>query len=102
MGMMEDSEKAAPGIEVVSKPDDAFLKEKGVFGWGTWGCEASTFPWTYSQSESCYLLEGEVTVTPDDGSPAASFGKGDFVTFPEGMKCTWEVTKPVKKHFMFF
>lgn len=49
--------------------------------WGTWGCGVSKFPWTYDQKESCYLLNGKVTVTPTDGRKAATFGKGDFVTF---------------------
>ena len=93
---------AGPNIEVVSQPDEEFLEKKGVFSWGTWGCAVSKFPWTYDSSESCYLLEGKVTVTPTDGRPPATFGKGDFVTFPSGMSCTWDVSEPVKKHFMFF
>mmetsp|Transcript_22891 Transcript_22891/g.39164 ORF Transcript_22891/g.39164 Transcript_22891/m.39164 type:complete len:157 (-) Transcript_22891:320-790(-) len=91
-----------PEIEVVSQPDDDFLKSKGVFDWGTWGCGVSKFPWSYDSTESCYLLAGKVTVTPDDGRKPATFGKGDFVTFPAGMSCTWDVTEAVNKHFMFF
>ena len=63
---------------------------------------ASEFPWTYDSSESCYLLAGQVTVTPSDGRKAATFGKGDYVTFPAGMSCTWDVSEAVEKHFMFF
>eukprot|EP00540_Astrosyne_radiata_P023757 CAMPEP_0116860078 /NCGR_PEP_ID=MMETSP0418-20121206/22205_1 /TAXON_ID=1158023 /ORGANISM="Astrosyne radiata, Strain 13vi08-1A" /LENGTH=95 /DNA_ID=CAMNT_0004494425 /DNA_START=166 /DNA_END=453 /DNA_ORIENTATION=+ len=91
-----------PNIEVISQPDEEFLKEKGVFSWGTWGCEAGSFPWSYAENESCYLLAGKVTVTPDDGRPAVTFGKGDFVTFPEGMSCQWDVAEAVQKHFKFF
>jgi len=36
-----------------------------VKSWPTWGCEASTFPWSYSENETCYVLEGRVIVTPD-------------------------------------
>ena len=93
---------AGPEIEVVSQPDEEFLKKKGVFNWGTWGCEVSNFPWTYDSNESCYLLKGQVTVTPTDGRKPATFGKGDFVTFPAGMSCTWDVSEAVHKHFMFF
>ena len=61
----------------------------GVAAWPIWSCEASTFPWTYAQNETCLLLEGDVTVTPDGGAAApASFGAGDLVTFPAGMSCT--------------
>lgn len=93
---------AGPEIEVVSQPDQDFLEKKGVFNWSTWGCGVSKFPWTYSESESCYLLTGQVTVTPTDGRQPATFGKGDFVTFPAGMSCTWDVSETVQKHYMFF
>mmetsp|Transcript_18658 Transcript_18658/g.25714 ORF Transcript_18658/g.25714 Transcript_18658/m.25714 type:complete len:134 (-) Transcript_18658:135-536(-) len=93
---------SGPEIEVISQADEEFLKKKGVFSWGTWGCGVSKFPWTYGENESCYLLEGKVTVTPDDGRAAATFGKGDFVTFPAGMSCTWDVSEAVQKHFLFF
>lgn len=90
-------------IEVVSQPDKDFLNKKGVFSWSKWGCGVSCFPWTYDQNESCFLLAGKVTVTPDDKTlKPATFGKGDFVTFPAGMSCTWDVSETVEKHFMFF
>lgn len=38
---------------------------EGVKTWPTWGCEASVFPWSYSENEKAYILEGEVVVTPD-------------------------------------
>jgi uncharacterized cupin superfamily protein len=62
-------------IVVVHQPDENFLRRKGVFDWGTWGCGVSKFPWTYDAAESCYLLAGEVTVTPADGRQPATFGK---------------------------
>lgn len=94
--------KMAQEIEVVSQPDKEFLEKKGVFSWGTWGCGVSKFPWTYDQNESCFLLNGQVTVTPSDGRKAATFGAGDFVTFPAGMSCEWDVTEAVHKHYLFF
>ncbi|MEW8131172.1 MAG: cupin domain-containing protein, partial [Candidatus Thiodiazotropha endolucinida] len=27
--------------------------------------------------------------------------RGDLITFPAGMKCTWEITKDVEKHYTF-
>jgi uncharacterized cupin superfamily protein len=91
-----------PEIEVVSQPTKEFLDKKGVFSWGTWGCGVSTFPWTYGESESCYILKGKVTVTPTDGRKPVTFEKGDFVTFPAGMSCTWDVSEEVQKHYNFF
>ena len=46
---------------------------------------------TYSSSETCLILKGKVTVTPDGGAPV-EISAGDYVVFPAGMKCTWEVT----------
>lgn len=31
--------------------------------------EASKFPWTYGEAETCYILKGKVTVTPNGGKP---------------------------------
>jgi uncharacterized cupin superfamily protein len=87
-------------IKIEREPSQDSLKRDGVFDWPTWTKEVSTFPWTYDSSETCYLLEGEVVVTPDDGDPV-EIRKGDLVTFPAGMSCTWEVRSPIRKHYRF-
>jgi len=76
------------------------LEKMGVFAWPVWKKEVSSFNWSYDSIEECYFLEGAVTVETKDGK-AVSFGKGDFVTFPEGLACTWKVEKPVRKHYNF-
>jgi len=90
----------ADGKITVEKPSEKKLDEMGVRSWPVWTKEASTFDWFYDDKESCYLLEGEVTVTTADGE-TVRFGQGDFVVFPEGLDCTWEITKPVRKHYQF-
>jgi len=87
-------------ITVEHAPSEARLKELGVNSWPTWSKEISKFPWSYSEQEVAYVLEGEVVVTPNGGEPV-SFGAGDLVTFPSGMSCTWEVKKPLRKHYRF-
>ena len=87
-------------IKVEKNPSKATLDAKGVDDWGIWTKEVSKFPWTYDATETCYFLEGEVTVTPD-GGPPVKMGKGDMVTFPRGMSCTWDIRKPVRKHYTF-
>jgi len=84
----------------VEKPDAVKLEALGVERWGIWEKEASSFPWHYDEKETCYILEGEVTVTPEGGEPV-SFGVGDLVTFPAGMDCTWAISKDVRKHYKF-
>ena len=78
----------------------AKLDVLGVYDWPIWEKEVSTFPWTYTERETCYLLAGEVVVTPEGGEPV-TLKKGDLVTFPEGMSCTWDVRLPVRKHYQF-
>lgn len=87
-------------IKVEHNPDSATLKARGIYSWPIWEKEVSTFPWKYTEQEVCYFLEGEVVVTPQGGQPVR-IGKGDLVTFPRGLACTWEVRKPVRKHYRF-
>ena len=87
-------------IKIEKNPPEERLHEMGVRSWPVWTKEASTFPWTYDSSETCYFLEGDVIVTPDGGEPVR-VGQGDLVTFPAGMSCTWEVRGPVRKHYTF-
>jgi uncharacterized cupin superfamily protein len=83
-----------------SDPDAELLEKLGVYTWPIWVKEASTFPWTYDSEETCYLLEGDVVVTPRGGDPV-HIGVGDLVTFPAGMNCTWEIREMVRKHYTF-
>lgn len=85
-------------IMVEQNPSKERLAALGVFDWPTWSCEVSDFTWSYDQREVCYLLEGRVVVTPDDGAPV-ELSAGDLVVFPAGMSCQWEVEKPVRKHY---
>ena len=82
----------------VRQPSQAELEELGVLDWPVWEKEASRFPWTYDEKEVCYVVEGRVTVEPEDGEPV-TFGAGDLVTFPAGMNCTWDIHEGVRKHF---
>ncbi len=87
-------------IKIQHQPSQETLETLGVSKWSIWTKEISEFPWTYDESETCYLLEGEVIVTPDGGEPV-NIGKGDLVTFPSGMSCTWNIKQPVRKHYKF-
>lgn len=85
---------------IVQKIGKEELEKKGVFQWPVWKKEVSSFDWHYDETEECYFLEGKVTVKTGDGQ-SVSFGKGDFVTFPEGLFCVWDIKEPVKKHYNF-
>lgn len=87
-------------IIIERNPSAQRLEELGVYSWDIWTKEVSTFPYEYDEQEMCYFLEGDVIVTPDGGKSVV-IGKGDLVTFPKGMSCTWEIRKPVRKHYLF-
>lgn len=67
--------------------------------WPLWSCEPSSFDWSYTEKETCLIIEGKVTVADDGGS--VSFGSGDFVIFPQDLDCVWNVEEAVRKHYSF-
>ncbi len=87
-------------IEVTQNPSQEIVDRLGCRSWPIWEKEPSTFPWHYDEKETCLILDGKVTVTPDGGEPV-TFGKGDLVVFPQGMRCTWNVQEAVRKHYQF-
>ena len=64
-----------------------------------WTCGVSEFDWYYDSEETCLIVEGEVVV--NYGSKSVSFAEGDYVVFPKGLSCVWEVKRAVKKHYEF-
>jgi len=87
-------------IKIEAQAEPARLAALGVEDWPIWTKETSRFHWKYDAAETCYFLEGEVIVTPEGGEPVR-MGKGDLVTFPIGMSCTWDVLSAVRKHYNF-
>ncbi|MBK1642816.1 cupin [Chromatium okenii] len=87
-------------IRCEHKPSPAKLEVMHVDSWPIWKKEPSQFSWHYDSSETCYILRGRFTVTPDGGEPE-SFGRGDLVIFPAGLSCTWDITEAVEKHYRF-
>ncbi|MBF0351110.1 MAG: cupin domain-containing protein [SAR324 cluster bacterium] len=84
----------------VEIPSTARLKGMGVTNWPVWTKEVSEFPWTYTETETCYFLEGEVIVESEGNDPVV-IGKGDLVIFPAGLSCVWKISKDVKKHYRY-
>ena len=85
---------------VVKHLSDAEIQELQINSWPIWEKEVSSFPWSYAATESCLIIEGEVTVTPEFGQPV-EIKAGDFAVFPKGMNCHWNITKDIRKHYSF-
>lgn len=85
-------------IVLEHNPSEEKLKELGVSSWEIWDCPPSQFPLDFDMTESAYLLEGEIHVTPEGGEKVV-IKAGDFVVFPKGMKSMWEVITPLRKHY---
>ncbi len=75
------------------------LEQEGVFEWPVWEHDEDKFDWYYDQTELCYILEGEADISTEFGS--YTIKSGDFVTFPKGLECVWDIQSKVKKHYSF-
>jgi uncharacterized cupin superfamily protein len=78
------------------------LKDLGlnISSWSNWDCNPSEFDWQYEGTETAYVFEGNVIVTPEDGKEVTIEG-GNLVQFPNGMKCRWKVNKTIRKVYTF-
>lgn len=85
-------------ITVVKNPSQSELQSLGIAKWPTWQKEISVFDWSFPEQEIAYILEGSCIITPVGGLPV-SFGKNDLVTFPVGLKASWQVLEPLHKHY---
>jgi uncharacterized cupin superfamily protein len=75
------------------------VDKRGISSWGVWEKEPSEFDWEYTSEEHCYIIEGKAVVSSDDGIVAIE--EGDYVIFPAGLKCRWDVQKPLRKYYEF-
>lgn len=95
---MPQKEQKDLGV-TITKLSHEELKKRGIFDWEIWEKEVSVFDYHYDTDEQCYFLEGEVVVTTK--SAEYKISKDDFVVFPKGLSCTWNISVPVKKHYLF-
>jgi len=83
----------------VERPSEEKLKSLGIENWSPWSCDISRFDWQYPDDETAYIFEGHVIVETASGK--TEIQAGDLVFFPEGLKCVWDVKKPIRKVFKF-
>lgn len=81
------------------KPSKEELENLGIDSWSPWECDKSVFDWEYSDEEWAYVFEGNVVVKTPSGE--VEINAGDFVKFPKGLKCTWDVKKKIRKVYTY-
>ena len=75
------------------------VQSRGIESWPIWTKEVSVFDWYYDSKEMCLILEGKAIIRTD--KEEVTIQAGDFVTFPEGLSCVWEIKDPIRKHYKF-
>lgn len=80
----------------LSQPE---IEQLGVLSWPTWSAPIGVFPWSYGETETCFITAGAVTITPKIGGPPIHLVAGDLATFPFGLQCEWNVTTPLTKRY---
>lgn len=75
------------------------LEEMGTFSWPTWEHDEDKFEWYYDKTELCLIIAGKATITSEFES--ITIQSGDFVEFPAGLECVWDIHSEIKKHYTF-
>lgn len=83
----------------IEKLDRAEVNKRGIGSWDVWEKEPSEFDWFYTQEEHCFIIEGNARIQTEKGS--VEIREGDYVVFPRGLICRWEVVDRLKKHYSF-
>jgi uncharacterized cupin superfamily protein len=74
------------------------LKELGVKSWPVMEYDEEKFEVFYDKTEQCYIVAGEATIVSEFESITVK--PGDFITFPAGIECVWDVDSAITKHYM--
>ena len=85
-------------IKIKSPCSASEIIKYGIKNWPIWECEPSKFSWSYNEKEICLIIEGEASIYMSEGK-LIYLKSGDLVEFPKGLKCEWQITKKIKKHF---
>lgn len=83
----------------IDRPDQEDLDELNVLSWPVWEHDEDKFEWYYDKTERCYIVAGEATIVSEFES--ITIKPGDFVTFPAGLECVWDIDSAIKKHYTF-
>ncbi len=80
--------------------DDERKQELGLENWPVWSREVSKFDWSYSSTETGFLIKGEL-ILHLSGKKTVELSAGDLVQFPAGLDCSWEILADLEKFYSF-
>lgn len=83
----------------IERPDQEELEEAGVFDWPVLEYDEDKFDWFYDKTEHCYIIEGEANIVSE--FDALTVKPGDYLIFPAGLECVWDVQSKIRKHYSF-
>ncbi len=97
--MALSNEHLLPDTTTPQRENVFFTNDHGNFEVGLWDTqimltEMKPFPW----HEFAQVLDGEVTITEEDGTQH-DFKAGDVFFVPAGTVCSWNVAKYFKKYY---
>ena len=74
-----------------------FDHSSGNFRVGIWDSTAGSWEHDHPQLEFCYIVEGSVEITEEDGGIVHTFDAGSSFVVPKGLRVTWNVKEYAKK-----
>jgi hypothetical protein len=83
---------------VVDRPDNDELKEMGVETWPVWEHGEEKIECFYDKTERCYIVSGEATIVSE--FETLTIKPGDFITFPAGLECIWDIDYAIRKRYI--
>ncbi len=101
----EEWAPVAPERIVTGTPQSAsrvlYTSADGTFCTGIYACTEGKWRVSYSEDEFCTLLEGAVTLTPENGAPQTYTAPESFL-IPAGFKGFWEPLGHLRKIFVVY
>jgi uncharacterized protein len=90
-----EPEKCLAGAPMTGTRPALENEAKGFYT-GVWASSVGKWAISFTENEFCYLLEGHVRLTADDGT-VSEFRAGEAFTIASGFKGSWETIEPVRK-----
>ena len=84
---------------IIRKMQSEEKEDKCIHNWPEWSTGVSRFDWFYDTDEFCLITEGEAVIETEKAK--YTIKAGDFVFFPKGLSCVWDVKKQLTKHYSY-